>query len=90
MVYLLLLLLYAVRATTRSEPGTTSKASGPGCTGISVYETTYIQKPAYQIRYLAEVNLNAALVEVRVSRRVVNQLRQLALPHLRGAVAEHE
>ena len=56
----------------------------------SVYEIRCKTEQAYQVRDLAEVDLDAALVEVGVAGRVVDELRELALPHLGGAVAEYE
>jgi hypothetical protein len=37
-----------------------------------------------------EVNFNFALVKIGVVGRVVDELAELALTHLRGAIPEHE
>ena len=48
------------------------------------------KKIAHQIDNLAEVDFNAAFIQVWIARRIVDKLGELALPHLRRAVTEHE
>lgn len=44
----------------------------------------------YQIDNLSEVDFHAALLEVRISVRVMNEFRQFPLTHLRGSIPENE
>ena len=44
----------------------------------------------YQINNLPEVDLHTALLEVRIPVRVVDELRQFPLTHLRGSIPENE
>ena len=44
----------------------------------------------YQINDLPEVDLHAALLEVRIPVRVVDEFRQFPLAHLRSSIAKDE
>lgn len=91
MVYLLLLFWYAVRATTRFDPGTISYASGPGYERLAMNKWFWTKVfGTYQVENFTEVNFNSAEIEVLVAGRVMDQLRKLALTHFRSTVSKNE
>jgi uncharacterized protein HemX len=44
----------------------------------------------YQIKDITEVDFNGAFLEVGIASRDVDELRDLALTHLRGTITENE
>jgi hypothetical protein len=53
-------------------------------------ETVPFERKTHQIKDLAKVDFHAAIVEVWIVGRIVNQLTELALSHLRGTISENE
>ena len=45
---------------------------------------------AHQIKNLTEVNLNATVIKVRISRRIVDKLRDFSLSHFGSAISENK
>ena len=80
-MYLLELFLYAVRATTNCELGTTLYASGPGYMPHEDIQKGVLKKKPYQIEDFSKVHLDAAVVEIGIPSRVVDQFREFTLSH---------
>ena len=43
---------------------------------------------AYQVKNLTKVNLNATVIKVRISCRIVDKLRNLGLSHFGSTISE--